>query len=116
MRALAAVSLIVFLFAVSTASGLTSTPNVRGTVVRAAGGGSCYPGEPCDPLPPAAYVVFTRGSVVTRSRLGANGSFALHLAPGRYTVRVAPPHGQLSPASITVPRVGMLRPRLVEQR
>ena len=113
MRALAAASLVVFLFAVSTASGLTPTPNVRGTVVRTSSGAGCYPGEPCDPLPPALYVVFTRGSVVTRSRLGANGTFALHLAPGRYAVTIA--RGLLSPASITVPRVGMIRPRLVER-
>ena len=61
------------------------------------------------------YVVFSRDKVVKRSRLAANGSFTVHLAPGRYTVTVAPPHGLMTPARLIVPRVGMLHPRLVER-
>ncbi len=115
MRSFALISVLVSLLAVSVASGTARSPNVKGVVVRATGGGGCYQGEPCDPLPPATYVVFSRGSVATRSKLAANGSFSIHLAPGRYTVTVAPPHGLLTPATLAVPRVGTLHPRLVER-
>jgi hypothetical protein len=115
MRTLAGALLLATFLAGSAASATAPVPNVRGTVVRATGGGGCYQGEPCDPLPPAMYVVFSRGSAVTRSRLGVNGTFALHLAPGRYAVTVAPPHGLLTPGSVSVPPVGVIRPRLVER-
>ena len=68
-------------------------------MIRTTGAGGCYPGEPCDPLPPALYVVFSRGSTSARARLAASGAFSMHLAPGKYTVTVAPPTGLLAPGS-----------------
>jgi hypothetical protein len=115
MRALTPIALLACVLAASAASA-TPAPNVKGTVVRAAGSSGCFPGEPCDPLPPPMYVVFSRGSVATRARLGANGSFSLRLKPGLYSVTVAPPRGLLTPSSVRVPRVGVVRPRLVERR
>jgi hypothetical protein len=116
MRLLVTSFVVASLLAVSAASALAPAPNVRGTVVRTTAAGDCYSGEPCDPLPPAIYVVFSRGSTSTRARLGANGSFSLHLAAGSYSVTVAPPLGRaLTPGSVRVPRVGVIRPRLVER-
>ena len=45
----------------------------------------------------------------------AAGSFALHLAPGAYTIRVSPSQqgGSLTPSSVRVPRTGVVRLRLV---
>ena len=116
MRAVALASVFASLVAVSAASGTTPAPNVRGVVVRATGMGGCYQGEPCDPLPPAMFVVFSRDNVVKRSRLAANGSFAVHLAPGQV-------HGHGRPAARVAdageaslfPEVGTLHPRLVER-
>jgi hypothetical protein len=116
MRVLAVTAVFVSLLTVSAASAVAPAANVRGTVVRSTSAGDCYSGEPCDPLPPAIYVVFSRGSTSTRARLGANGSFSLHLAAGSYSVTVAPSLGRaLTPAGVRVPRVGIVRPRLVER-
>jgi len=97
---------------VAAASGATPAPNVKGTVVRTAQ--RCPVGEPCDPLPPALYVVFTRSGRVTRVKLGASGAFTVHLAAGFYAVSTAPPHA-VAPASLRVPRVGVIRPRFVQR-
>jgi hypothetical protein len=115
MRALAAILVLGSLCVVSASPGAVPAPNVRGTVIRVPSSGGCYPGEACDPLPPALYIVFSRGSTTVRARLAASGAFSMHLAPGKYTVTVAPPTGLLAPGSITVPRVGTIRPRLVER-
>ena len=115
MRALAAGLLLTSLFVVSASSATVPAPNVRGTVIRAPGTAGCFQGEPCDPLPPAMYVVFSRGKAAVRAKLAVNGSFSLHLVPGQYTVSVAPPTGLLSPATVRVPQVGTIRPRLVER-
>jgi hypothetical protein len=114
MRAFAPVGVLACVLAASAASA-APVPNVKGTVVRAAGSSGCFPGEPCDPLPPPMYVVFSRASVAARARLGANGFFSLHLRPGLYSVTVAPPRGLLTPSSVRVPRIGVVRPRLVER-
>ena len=74
----------------------------------------CLPGDVCDPIPPAAYVVFTRSGHVTRVKLAASGAFAVHLASGLYAVSTAPPHA-VTPATLRVPRVGVVHPRLVER-
>ena len=99
-----------------TASSGASGPNVTGKVVRSAPIAGCYPGEPCDPPPQAAFLVFTRNGHSTRVRLGADGAFAVRLAGGLYRVTVAPSQGTtLSPAAIRVPRVGVIHPRVVQK-
>jgi hypothetical protein len=94
------------------ASGATPAPNVKGTVVRTTQ--SCPVGEPCDPLPSAVFVVFTRNGRVTRVKLGTSGGFAVHLAAGVYSVSTAPQHA-VTPASLRVPRLGVIRPRFVQR-
>jgi hypothetical protein len=99
-----------------TIAGAALPPNVTGTFVRAKHQIACYPGEPCDQPPQAAYLLFTRNGHSTRAMLGAKGSFALHLAAGIYAVTVFPGRSSaISPSSIRVPRVGMIHPRLVQR-
>src|SRR5437867_10818726 len=81
MRWLIPIALLGVLLVVSASSATTPLLNVKGTLVRSGATSDCYPGEPCDPLPPALYVVFSRAGKLTRARLGSTGSFALHLAP-----------------------------------
>ena len=76
----------------------------------------CYQGEPCDPPPQAAFLVFTRKGQSTRVRLGATGAFAVRLARGFYRVTVLPSENStVSPASIRVPGVGVIHPRFVQR-
>jgi hypothetical protein len=97
------------------ASSAASTPNVRGTFVRSTPPTGCSPGEPCDPPPQAAFLVFTRNGHATRVRIGASGSFAVRLATGLYKVRVLPSQGSVSPMSLRVPRIGVIHPRFVQK-
>jgi hypothetical protein len=89
------------------------SPNVRGVVI-----GSqvftCPRDEPCDPPLNAVFVVFTRQSgTTTRARVSDAGTFGLRLAPGLYSVRLAPAQlGKVTPTSVRVPRKGVLRVRL----
>src|ERR1700759_5882515 len=76
----------------STASSGALPPNVRGTFVRSSHVAGCYPGEPCDQPPAAAFLLFTRNGQSTRVRLGAKGAFAVRLADGVYRVSVPPRH------------------------
>ena len=109
---IAGVVLAGLLVLVAAASGATPAPNVKGTVVRTTQ--RCPVGEPCDPLPSAVFVVFTRNGRVTRVKLGASGAFAVHLAAGLYAVSTAPQHA-VTPASLRVPRVGVIHPRFVQR-
>ena len=110
---IAGVVLACLLLLAAAASGATpSAPNVKGTVVRATQ--TCPTGDACDPLPPAAFVVFTRNGHMTRVRLAASGAFAVHLVPGLYAVSTAPTH-RTTPATLRVPRVGVVRPRFSER-
>lgn len=76
----------------------------------------CYQGEPCDPAPPATFLVFTRSGHSTRVRIGANGAFALRLARGFYRVTMRPSQSTtLQPASIRVPGTGVIHPSFVQK-
>ena len=98
------------------ASSGASAPNVKGTFVRSAPTAGCTPGEPCDPPPQAAFLLFTRNAHSTRVPIGANGTFAVRLAAGYYRVTVLPGQSStVSPASIRVPRTGVIHPRLVQK-
>ena len=101
------------LVAVSAVFAAAPAPNVKGSLVRSSAS-SCLPGDVCDPVPPPAYVVFTRAGHSTRAKLAPNGAFALHLDAGAYSVSTAPLH-PVTPATLRVPRVGIIRPRLVER-
>jgi hypothetical protein len=109
---IAGIVLACLLVLAAAASGATPAPNVKGIVVRTTQG--CPVGEPCDPLPPALYVVFSRNGHVTRAKLGASGGFAVHLAAGFYAVSTAPQRA-VTPASLRVPRVGVIHPRFVQR-
>jgi hypothetical protein len=117
MRTSAALlGLLAVTLAGATAASGTLPPNVKGTFVRTPGSSSCYPGEPCDRPPQAAFLLFTRNDHSTRVRLGASGAFAVRLAAGLYRVTVLPGHSaSVSPATLRVPRVGVIHPRLVER-
>ncbi|TMC85002.1 MAG: hypothetical protein E6J06_05035 [Chloroflexi bacterium] len=88
--------------------------NVTGTIDRGPMP-TCPTDEPCDPQMVAALLVFSRpGSPDIRVRVGGDGSFALHLDPGVYTIASAPPvfHGELEPSSVQVPKTGTMTLRL----
>jgi hypothetical protein len=60
-------------------------------------------------------LVFThRGHTAARILVGASGGFRLHLAPGRYRIRAAPPpaQGRLTPSAVRVPRRGVVHLQL----
>ena len=100
----------------ATTAAAALPPNVRGTFVRSTAVTGCYPGEPCDPPPQAAFLVFTRNRHSTRVRLGGDGSVAVRLGGGRYAVSVLPGHSStVSPAVLRVPRVGVIHPRFTER-
>jgi len=102
--------------AAATASSGALAPNVRGTFVRTSSTPTCYTGEPCDPPPTAAFLLFTRNGQSTRVRLGATGAFAVRLTSGLYRVSVLPGHSStVTPAMLRVPRAGVIHPRFVEQ-
>lgn len=98
---------LALLAALASLAAASPAPNVRGTVTGRAGG-SCPVGEACDPLPPPFAVVFVHRGTAVRVRIRA-GAFATHLAAGRYTIRLAPPAGVVTPASVVVPRRGVVR-------
>jgi hypothetical protein len=101
--------------AAAASSGASGT-NVRGTFVRSTQTTKCSQGEPCDPPPQAAFLLFTRNGHSTRVRIGANGTFAVQLAGGLYRVSVLPSQGStVSPAAIRVPRVGVIHPRFLQR-
>ena len=96
-------------------SGTRSTDiNVIGTIDRGPMP-TCPTDEPCDPQMVAALLVFsTPGSPDVRVRVGGDGSFALHLNPGVYTIAPAPPvfQGELEPSRVQVPKTGTVTLRL----
>ena len=79
---------------------------------------TCPADEPCDPPALASSLVFSgSGGASVSARVAPDGSFALHLDPGEYSIAVAPPpfHGAVEPSSVLVPSAGsvVLRLRIV---
>jgi hypothetical protein len=114
----AAVTAFIAASALAASIQAAPAPNVRGTVVGIGSGGAspiCPVGEPCDPPQTSAVLLFSRPSRPTVSVRVTGGSFALHLAPGAYAIRVSPsqPGGSVKPSSVRVPRAGVVRLRLV---
>ena len=114
----ASVALLCVLAAASMAAAAqsgASRPNVTGKLVRSTSITGCYQGEPCDPPPPAGFLVFTRNGRSTRARLAADGAFAVRLPGGLYKVATSPSDGTtVSPAAIRVPATGVIHPRFVQ--
>jgi hypothetical protein len=68
----------------------------------------CPTDEPCDPPATSRVVFSSSGHPDVGANLGSDGSFALHLDPGTYAIRAAPPplHGGVVPAEVRVPATG----------
>jgi hypothetical protein len=82
--------------------------NVSGTIERGPAQ-TCPSGEPCDPNIVAYRLVFSApGRPDVTVRVGGDGSFALHLEPGTYSIAAEPPSmlGRLEPSEVKVPKVG----------
>ena len=115
MRATAALALLAGLLVFSTSASSALQPNVKGTFVRWSTT-VCKQGDPCDPPLQASFLVFSRNGRATTVKLGATGAFALHLAAGVYSVSTRPSRaGSVAPATVRVPRVGVIHPRLVQR-
>lgn len=87
---------------------VTPDVNVTGTIDRGTTP-TCPAGEPCDPQMVAAMLVFSRpGSPDVQVPVHGDGSFAVHLEPGLYSIAPAPPafHGELQPSTVQVPAAG----------
>jgi hypothetical protein len=87
-----------------------SEVNVSGTIDRGPMP-TCPAGEPCDPSMVAAMLVFSSaGGPEVTTRVGGDGSFALHLDPGDYSIAAAPPAfgGELVPSRVLVPKTGVV--------
>jgi hypothetical protein len=117
MRASAALlGLLAVALAIAASSGGALSPNVTGIFVRTPHAMPCYPNEPCDQPPQAAFLLFTRNGRSTRARLDGKGAFAVRLAGGLYRVSVLPGHSStVSPATLRVPRAGVIHPRFVQR-
>ncbi len=102
-------------------------PNVVGTLARPASGpAACPSDEPCDRPATAVVLSFTRRGRVA-ARVLVRRAFKLRLAPGRYAISArspaaprraaagspaAPARAVLRPATVWVPRRGVVRPHL----
>ena len=89
--------------------------NVTGTLARGPAQ-TCPSDEPCDPLPSASLLIFSRpGLPDVSARLDASGAFGLHLDPGSYSISAAPPAfgGQVEPSLVKVPETGAVRLQLL---
>lgn len=90
------------------ASTPTGSINVRGVLDRGPAP-TCPADEPCDPLPRATMLIFSRpGAADVRVFVAGDGSFAVHLEPGQYAIAAAPPAfgGKVEPSSVQVPAEG----------
>ena len=120
VRAVVTTAATLAALAFTAAPQATLTPNVRGTVPMSGGKTTtpaCFPDEPCDPPigTVSTTVSFTRiGHAPVRIR-AVGGSFALHLAPGVYAIDVTPAAGDVTPARVRVPRVGVVHLHLAVQ-
>ena len=117
-----AIAFVAAVTAVGSAVATSGTlePNVHGTLDRSgAGSPGCFPDEPCDPIPVGRFIAFSRqGHEPVRTRVHANGSFALRLPPGEYRVSLAPPplSGHVTPATLRVPKRGAMHLKLEIRR
>ena len=120
MRAIATLALLMLApFACGAPSPSEAAPtgqdvNVTGTLDRGPVP-TCPADEPCDPPAIAVMLIFSRpGAGDVRVHVAGDGSFALHLEPGAYSVAAAPPafQGKIEPSSVRVPESGTVTLRL----
>lgn len=118
-RAIAAWALVVFAAAAcgtvpamnpaaASPSSAGIATNVSGTIDRGAPP-TCPADEPCDPPMVAYRLVFSRpGLADVTVRVNGDGTFALHLDPGVYSIAAEPPafQGKLDPSVVRVPAEG----------
>lgn len=114
MRATIAAGVLASLLFAAASAGAPA-PNVKGVFVGETRIGTCFSGDPCAKPAQASALVFTQGARSTTVKLAPNGTFALHLAAGSYTVSVLPTHATVTPSTVRVPRVGVIHPRLVQR-
>ena len=88
--------------------------NVSGVVDQAPPPPTCPADEPCDPQVRVSFVIFTAsGGSHRRIDLRADGSFAVQLEPGTYSISASPPfENRVRPSSVIVPRTGSVFLRL----
>lgn len=89
-------------------SSTSATTNVSGTLDRGPVP-TCPAGEPCDPPMVAYRLVFSEPGVPDVAvRVNGDGTFALHLDPGVYSIAAEPPAfgGKLVPSAVRVPATG----------
>ena len=93
----------------SPSSAAGAAANVSGKLDRAAASPTCPADEPCDPHIVAYRLVFSaQGRPDVAVRVNGDGTFALHLDPGVYTIAAEPPsfQGRLDPSEVRVPKDG----------
>jgi hypothetical protein len=76
---------------------------------------TCPADEPCDPPALATMLVFSEaGGGDARVNVAGDGSFAVHLDAGDYSITTAPPafQGKVEPSNVRVPDTGTVYLRL----
>jgi len=86
------------LLTVTSGAGATSQSGLRGVVTRGPIAPICIAEEPCSAPVPGATLVFKRaGYAAVRTRTGSAGTYRVVLAPGVYSVALAPPRRMAPP-------------------
>jgi hypothetical protein len=107
MRRLFALAAVSLLTSCGGQTGSARGTDLQGTVMRGPVSPTCSPGQACSEPAAGVTLRFSKGAtVVARARTGADGSYRVTLAAGRYSV--AGPVG-LQPRQINVPGTGSRR-------
>lgn len=86
----------------------TAGINVTGTIDQGPAP-SCPTEQPCDLTPKSITLVFSRtGGEKQSVRVAGDGSFALHLDPGEYSISVTTTQMKVEPSVVRVPTTGMV--------
>jgi hypothetical protein len=113
MRRLARLPLLAAFALLSLTPGLAGASALRsgvnGSVKRGPTQPACQIGTPCTAPVAGARITFSRGAVVRHVRTNNRGRYSIHLAPGRYAVRVSGARFGYSPRKVTVRRGQMSR-------
>ena len=112
MRAIGA-SLVVLVAAVAcgSATGSSLHTGLYGKVTKGPLTPVCTDAAPCDGPAANMPLVFSRnGTVIARTRTGADGRYRVALKPGRYAVRAGPARfNTATPSGASVPPTGFRR-------
>lgn len=106
MRHLVRLPLLVVFAILALAPGISSASAQRsgahGSVRRGPTQPVCQVGTPCTAPAAGVRLTFSRGTVVRQVRTNKRGRYSIHLAPGRYAVRVSGAPFGYSPRRVTV--------------